>query len=402
MSSKVASKMNHRASGLLCSSLLLLASGCVASVTPKPSPGDPPAASNPNAAPADTALGQQFQDEDSAALDRLWKARLFDTVDSPSSGSFVLGPGDLLRISIPPIEQRAVRVSEKDMIELPLLGEINVAGMTEKDLRAALAIRMAKYRYHPQVEVFLEQAEDRQVAVLGTVKMPGRYMLTSRSDTLMTAISRAGGITDGAASRIFLLTAPAADVHLRAAAPTVQVAAAGSPTLKPISAGAEGTEGGGPVTNAAIRPSSELDPLAARLGDEQFVIDMSQPRSQRYVEIPARPGDVILVPLAGEVTVQGWVQKAGSFKVTPKMTVLNAIAAAGGPQFSSSATLLREKPDGGKHSVALDLSKIKGGEQPDLPVEGGDVIVVERSVLGALPYSVYSLVQHVGLGFPVF
>ena len=217
MSSAVVNKMNQRASGLLCSALLLLASGCATSITPNPPPADRPAASSANAVAADTAVGQQFQDEDSAALDRLWKARQLDSADSPSSGSFVLGPGDLLRISIPPIEQRSVRVSEEDTIALPLLGEINVAGMTEKDLRAALAVRMAKYRYHPQVGVFLVRAEDRQVAVLGAVKTPGRYMLSSRSDTVMTVISRAGGITEGAASRIFLIPAPAADVHSRAA-----------------------------------------------------------------------------------------------------------------------------------------------------------------------------------------
>lgn len=405
MNSKAANQMNQRASGLLCSALLLLASGCATSVTPNPSPAEPPAASSPIPARADTAVGQQFQDDDSAALDQLWQARLVDSADNPSSGSFVLGPGDLLRISVPPIEQlmdRKVRVSEEDTIALPFLGEFNVAGMTEKDLRAVLAVRMAKYMYHPQVEVFLDQAEDRQVAVLGAVKTPGRYMLTSRSDTVMTVLGRAGGITEGAASRIFLVPAPVAAVHSRATAPAVQVASAGNSPFMPISAGADEVESGAQIANAATSPSRELDPLPGRLGGAQLVIDMSQPKSQRYLEIPVRPGDVVLVPLAGEVTVQGWVDKAGSFKVSPGMTVLNAIAAAGGPQFSSSATLLREQPKGGKQSIALDLSKMKSGEQPDPPVEGGDVIVVERSVLGALPYSAYFLIQHVGLGLPIY
>jgi protein involved in polysaccharide export with SLBB domain len=399
---KVANKMNQRASGLLCTALFLIASGCGTSVI-SPSPADAPAASSTNPAPVDTATGLQFQDDDSAALDSLWKARLLDSADSPSSGSFVLGPGDTLRISVPPVEQltnRKVRVSEQDTIALPFLGEINVAGMTEKDLREALAARMAKYMYHPQVEVFLEHAEDRQVAVLGAVKTPGRYTLSSRSDTVMTVIGRAGGITDGAASRIFLMPAQVADVHPRAAAPMVQVASAGSPTVMPTSAGAD-VESAIQVANPRTGPSSDMDPLPGRLGVEQLVIDMSHP-SRRYVQIPARPGDVILVPLAGEVTVQGWVEKAGSFKVTTGMGVLNAIAAAGGAQFSSSATLLREKPDGGKQSLALDLSKMKSGEQPDLPVEGGDVIIVERSVVGAVPYSMYFLIQHVGIGVPMF
>lgn len=405
MDSKLANNISQRASGLLCSVLLLLASGCATSITPIQSPADPPAASGTDPAPAVTAAGQQFQDDDSAALNGLWKARLLDSGDNPSSGSFVLGPGDLLRISAPQIEQlkeRTVRVSEEDTIALPFLGEINVAGMTEKDFRAALADRIAKYVYHPEVEVFLEQAEDRQVAVLGAVKTPGRYMLTSRSDTVMTVISRAGGITEGAASRIFLIPAPVADVHSQAAAPMVHGASAGSPAVMPISAGADSAQSGISVANPATGPSSGLDQLPGRLGGEQLVIDMSEPRSQRYTEIPARPGDVVLVPLAGEVTVQGWVDKSASFKVTPGMTVLNAIAAAGGPQFSSSATLLREQPNGGKRSLALDLSKLKSGEQPDPKVEGGDVIVVERSVVGAVPYSVYFLIQHVGLGFPMF
>ena len=399
---KQANKMNQRAIGLLCSVLLLLATGCATSVTPTPIQADPPAASSSNPLTIEPAASSQFQDEDSPALEKLLQARLLDSADNPS-GSFVLGPGDTLRISVPPIEQltnREVRVSEENTIALPFLGEINVAGMTEKDLRAALAARMAKYMYHPQVEVFLDKAEDRQVAVLGAVKRPGRYMLTSRSDTVMTAISRAGGITEGAASRIFLIPAPVADVHARAAAPMVQVASAGDPTVMPISTGAD-AEGAAPVGGSATGPSSGLDTLPGRLGGDQLVIDLSQP-SRRYMQIPARPGDVVLVPLAGEVTVQGWVEKPGSFKVTTGMTVMSAIAAAGGPQFTSSATLLREHPGAGKRSIALDLSKVKSGEQPDLPVEGGDVIVVERSVVGALPYTVYFLVQHVGLGLPMF
>ncbi len=330
---------------------------------------------------------------------------MLDSANNSSTGSFVLGPGDLLLISVPLIDQlkdRKVRVSEEDTIALPLLGEINVAGMTEKDLRAALADRIGKYMYHPQVEVFLDQAEDRQVAVLGAVKTPGRYALASRADTVMTLIGRAGGITEGAASRIFLIPAPIGDVRSRAASPLVQVASADSTTITPISASADRPGDGAVNANAFAHPSSGLDSLPRALDGDQLVIDMSKPKSQRYTEIPARPGDVVLVPLAGEVTVQGWVEKPGSFKVTTGMTVLSAIAAAGGPQFSSSATLLREQPNGGKHSIALDLSKVKSGEQPDLRVEGGDVVVVERSVVGAVPYSVYFLIQHVGLGLPIF
>jgi polysaccharide export outer membrane protein len=383
-------KMNWLELGLLCGVVLLLGSGCATSGTAAPFQVP---ASSASSALSETS-GEQFGDSDSGALDRLWKARSLDSVNNHSSGSFLLGPGDLLRISIPPVEEHTVRVSEENTIALPLLGEINVAGMTEKDLREALSARMSKYRYHPQVAVFLEKAEDRQVAVLGAVKTPGRYMLASPSDTMMTVISRAGGISEGAASHIFLIPA-------KTAVPTERLASAG-PEFMPTSFGAGRTESpqrSADALGASAAPSELFQP---RPGDDPLVIDTSRPKGQRYLEIPARPGDVVLVPLAGEVTVQGWVDKPGSFKVTPNMTVLNAIASAGGAKFTFSATLLREKADGGKQALALDLSKMKAGEQPDLPVQGGDVIVVERSVVGAVPYSLYFLIQHVGIGLPLF
>ena len=133
-----------------------------------------------------------------------------------SSAGFTLGAGDLLRISVPQIPQltnRTLRVSEQGTISLPLLGEISVSGMTQQDLLNDLSNRTRKYVYHPQVEVFLLHSENREVAVLGSVKKPGRYMLTSRSDTIMTIISRAGGLntdaTAPAAARILLIPASA-------------------------------------------------------------------------------------------------------------------------------------------------------------------------------------------------
>jgi protein involved in polysaccharide export with SLBB domain len=71
-----------------------------------------------------------------------------------------------------------------------LLGEISVNGMTQQDLLNDLHNRCRKYMYHPQVEMLLLHSENREVAVLGSVKKPGRFMLTSRSDTIMTMISR--------------------------------------------------------------------------------------------------------------------------------------------------------------------------------------------------------------------
>jgi len=340
------------------------------------------------------------REDDAQILENLWKSRTEVAADDKSS-DFVLGPGDVLRISLPQLDSQTdrsvrvsdedapilpsnngaydapgdvVRVSEEGTIALPLLGVINVSGLTEAGLRDELTRRVSNYVYKPQVGVFLEHTESRDVAVLGSVKNPGRYTLASRSDTIMTMISHAGGMTEGAASRIILVPAPHATAggKARLAATTL-------------------------AHGAPLDGSSTQENL-----DDQAIINLSRADNQRYLELPARPGDVIIVPAAGEVTVEGWVPNPGKFKITSGMTALSAIAAAGGAEFTSSATLLREQGNGGKFNVPLDLPKLKSGTEPDVPLQGGDVVVVERSVVGAVPYSVYFLVSHIGLGFPVF
>ena len=344
--------------------------------------------------------------DNGSAVATLWKSRMAGDAIDESPPSFTLGPGDLLRVSVPLIGQlkdRTVRVSEDGTIALPLVGVISVAGLTEQDLRDVLIHRVSKYMYHPEVEVFLQHTENRQVAVLGSVKKPGRYMLASRTDSIMTMISRAGGLNDDASTRIMLFPAPKgtdptgfescggeqAEASRRATLPFTLLAK-NDATMTSLADVSEGS------LSRSVAPGGNT----AEPSSDRFVIDLSRPDNQRYLEMSARPGDVLVVPAAGEVTVQGWVDKPGAFKITPGLTVLGSVAAAGGPNFTSSATLLREQDDGSKLSVPLDLSKIKRGQEADLRVRGGDVIVVEKSVAGAVPYSVYFLLSKLYLGVP--
>ncbi len=318
--------------------------------------------------------------------------------------NFTLGAGDLLRISVPQIDQlrdRTVRVSEDNTIALPLVGTFSVAGMTEDELRQQLTHRVAKYMYHPQVEVFLQHTENRQVAIMGSVKRPGRYMLASRKDTLMTVISRSGGFADDAASRIILVPAPVSNNQGRLS--RINSPITGTPISLPVLAEVDSAE---KTTSDAPDPlRNEKDQSGTALpayNDEQYLIDLSHPSNQRYLEMTAEQGDVIIVPAAGQVTVQGWVDKPGAFKITPGMTVLGSIAAAGGANFTTSATLLRTQETGGKLSMPFDLSKLKRGEQTDLAVQSGDVVIVNKSIIGALPYTVFFFASKVGFGLPLF
>ena len=331
-------------------------------------------------------------------LESLWNTRMVEgAADSPET--FTLGPGDLLWISAPLMDQlkdKTVRVSEGGTISLPLIGVINVANMTEEDLRGELTHRNPKYMYHPQIEVFLKHSEHREVGVLGDVAHPGRYTLSSQSDTIMTMISRAGGLKPDAASRIILISAspPAANsaVAVADASQAHGILSDSSPKL--IRSSLTDKVGAG-------SDASRVDPgqaVAKAIGGEEVVIDMSRPEGQRYLEMYARAGDVVIIPAAGQVTVQGWVDKPGAYNVTPGLTALGAIAAAGGANFTRSATILRET-DGGKLQIPLNLSKIEDGEASDVGVQSGDVVIVEKSAIGAVPYSLYFLLNKLSI-FP--
>jgi polysaccharide export outer membrane protein len=378
---------------LVCIGFAMLVTGCVdsapwekaQSVTPLPSRA-------PEVGAAAASSLTKVEESHSSALETLWKQRTGDATADASGSGFTLGPGDVLKISVPQIPQlkdRTERVSEKDTIALPLLGLIDVRGMTQQDLLNDLTRRVRRYMYHPQVAVFLVHSESRDVAVLGAVKNPGRYMIASRSDSVMTMISRSGGTSVDAASRIILIPAPAT--------PQRALSSGGSSSFATL--GLEGSD----TRLASVSPVAlhELPDPAALTGRQrlgQVVITPSSTQDQRYLELPVKPGDVIIIPTAGQVTVQGWVDKPGAFPIQPGLTVLGSIAAAGGAMFTSQATLLREEGAGRKVEIPMNLAKMRHGEEPDILVQSGDLVVVERSAAGALPYSLYFLVRRINIG----
>jgi hypothetical protein len=147
----------------------------------------------------------------------------------------------------------------------------------------------------------------------------------------------------------------------------------------------------------------ELPEQTSRIKGSPIVVDLARPTLAGCLDIPARPGDVVLIPAAGQVGVYGWVQKPGSFEVTPGMTVLGAVTAAGGAMFSSNAEILRTAADGQRTVEPVNLSRVEKGTQRDIPVEAGDLVLVRASAIGAVPYALSTLLSKFGTGmyFPV-
>jgi polysaccharide biosynthesis/export protein len=335
--------------------------------------------------PSGQQIAKQPPPPDVERLALLWRKR----TSEQSASDYPIGPGDVLEISVPGMEEiksQQVRVSGDGTITLPLIGTLRAAGLTQEGLHGEIRKRLeADYMHNPQVNIFVREYRSRQVAVIGAVAKPGLHSLASEADTLMDMISQAGGMTDDAAARIHFIPGEWVDVgtaqELVSSLPT-QLASA-SPAFLPL--------------------AKRTDPI---------VIDLSGlargGSQQLYMAMPARPGDVIMVPAGGEVLVEGWVAKPGSHKITRGLTVLGAIAAAGGPLFAadtSKVKVIRQGDIGEKIFFLADLDGIKKGEQQDFSVHEGDIIEVPYTAVKIVPYGIYTFITTVfrfGAAAPIY
>lgn len=140
----------------------------------------------------------------------LWQKRARES----SHADYPMGPGDILEISVPAIEElrdRVVRISGEGTIALPFIGVVGAAGLSEAELREEIRRRLEAYMHRPQVNLFVREYRSRQVAVLGAVAKPGLYNLASGADTILDMIGLAGGMKEEAAPRIFFIPAGPAE-----------------------------------------------------------------------------------------------------------------------------------------------------------------------------------------------
>jgi polysaccharide export outer membrane protein len=235
-----------------------------------------------------------------------------------------LGMGDMVRVSVfrnPELTTEA-RVSERGTILFPMIGEVNVAGLTPSQAGARIAdkLRSGKYVVNPEVTVSMMQVNSRQVSVLGNVVKPGRYPLDSTTAHLTDVIALAGGV---------------------------------------------GPTGSDQVTVITNRGGKQ----------EKLEIDMAEMfrNGDLTRNISLEPGDTIYVHKAPMVYVYGEVQKGGAYRVEPNMTVMQAIAMGGGITPRGTERGIKISRRDGKGVSRIDAS-LTTAVQPD------DVIYVRESL----------------------
>jgi polysaccharide export outer membrane protein len=124
-----------------------------------------------------------------------------------NSETFVIGPEDVLQISVWKEAELSgqLPVRSDGKISLALLNDIQAAGLTPMQLADSIAEKLKKYISDPQVSVVVRQINSRKYYLLGEVKKPGMFPL-STDMTVLQALSAAGGFSDFAdLAKIYVL-----------------------------------------------------------------------------------------------------------------------------------------------------------------------------------------------------
>lgn len=248
-----------------------------------------------------------------------------------------IGPKDLLDINVFGIDElnRTVRVSEEGKITLPLLGEIEVEGLTKGELERKISqLLKENYLQNPQVTVFIREYQSKRVSVLGAVKNPGIYELLGRQ-TLLQIIAQAGGFTNEAGQEIII--------------------------IRELDGGAS---------------------KSLKISRKDLIF-----KSDTSLNIPLQPDDIVNVPIDEiiKIYVFGQVKNPGALEVKRSSipTLLQAIAQAGG--FSERASkkgilIKRNDEDGKEIEIKVNVKNIIKGKKRDIQLLENDVVIVPETI----------------------
>lgn len=277
----------------------------------------------------------------------------------PVLADYTLGTGDFVKVTVYGDAEltREIRIAEHGILTFPLIGEVKVGGLStvEAEKRIAEQLQRGGFIASPQVSVVVIQFLSKTVSVLGGVLKPGRYPVTRPSD-VKDMIAEAGGITPEGSEIVTVVRGDkrsefdlydvinqhANDDITVVGGETIYVSsrdvAVVGQLLRPAKYGIQGgmrkisdfiSVAGGPTEFAGesmfYTTSVSGTPVTEQINiDELFKSPNSAHNKQVY------PGDVLYVPKAPQVYVYGEVQRPGMYKIDKNMTVMQAIAKAGG------------------------------------------------------------------------
>lgn len=241
----------------------------------------------------------------------------------PSKGDYQLGAGDAIRIQVfqNPDLTLETRVSENGSITYPLIGAVELGGLSiaQAEARIAEALQKGGFIRQPQVSIVLVQIRGNQISVLGQVNRPGRFPLETVNTRLSDMLATAGGITPAGDDKVIVT----------------------------------GQRNGAPFRTEIDVPAIYLYNKA---GDD----------------IQLMGGDTVYVQRAAMFYIYGEAQRPGAFRIERGMTIMQALAQGGGPTGRGSEKKLRLHRRAADGSIQQSTPTLTDLVQPD------DVIYVDE------------------------
>jgi polysaccharide export outer membrane protein len=243
-----------------------------------------------------------------------------------------LVPGDTVEVfflDFPEAAQQHLTVSSNGTLFVPYAGQVKVLGMTPDEAQQAIidALKEKQIVNSPQVSLNVVAARNLSVLVMGQVALPHPVPLTAPAP-LSLILDQTGGFTANASYRILI-------VHKDGTPPT----------------------------------SIDMDRTMSNLRGLNEIV---------------KPGDIVSVAQAGTFYALGELNHPGVFPLTgtQHMTLLHALAIAGGPGVNaalSRARILRATKDGSREEIEVDLAKLEKGKVVDPLIEPDDILYVPKN-----------------------
>jgi polysaccharide export outer membrane protein len=280
--------------------------------------------------------------------------KLFSSVKSaPTLKDYVIGEGDLLQVSVFEAQDLKTegRVGARGFMSLPLIGAVQVKDLTTEEAERKIEqLYRAKYLQNPHVNIFVKEQVSGKITLMGAFKKTGTFPYLARQN-LFEAMALGEGLTETAGK------------------------------IVQVRRGSKDSE----------RPETflvDLDVLVMGGGEQ--------------ANIGIKPGDVIYVPEAGMVYVDGAVRKPGNYPIKKKMSIQEAIIAAGGFRpyaDQASITLVRIKANGEKPDIVkLSLDDIHEKPSHNIDIIDRDIVFVGTNKIAQVFSSLNIMGPYGGVG----
>jgi polysaccharide export outer membrane protein len=245
-----------------------------------------------------------------------------------------IGPRDVVDVKVVQDEKlnTTATISDEGAINIPSVGKIMIGGMTQRQAEQRIQqVLESRVLNKADVSVQITQFGNKPISVVGAVTKPGN--VGGSNLTLIQALTEAGGLAPGYGKTLYVIRTASNGLSEQIAVDIDDLMVAGNPDLN----------------------------------------------------LPLAPNDVINVPVEVPVTVyvMGEVTHPGKVELrrTQNPSLLQAIAAAGGPTDRAGRTARISHNDSGKSkTVSANWKRIAEGDGKDVPLQDGDTIYIKESI----------------------